>query len=42
MDWSEIDSIYGNIENHQKVLIDVKSIFNRKEIEERGYSYWRL
>jgi UDP-N-acetyl-D-galactosamine dehydrogenase len=42
MSWIEIDSIYRNIENHEKVLIDVKSIFNRKEIEEKGYSYWRL
>lgn len=38
----ELDSLYGNLENKDKILIDVKSIFDRKEIEEKGYSYWRL
>ena len=42
MSWSEIDSLYGDFENKDKVLIDVKSILDRKEIEEKGYSYWRL
>ncbi|MHC1761878.1 MAG: nucleotide sugar dehydrogenase [Negativicutes bacterium] len=28
--------------NTQQVLIDVKSIFNQKKLEERGYSYWSL
>lgn len=38
----ELDSLYGDFNNDEKVLIDVKSILNRNEIEERGYSYWRL
>ena len=42
MSWEEIDSLYGNFENKEKVLIDVKSILGRKDIEEKGYSYWRL
>lgn len=42
MSWSEIDSLYGNFENDRRVIIDVKSILNRKEIEGQGYSYWRL
>lgn len=42
MSWDEIDNLYGNFENHEKVLIDIKSILNRNEIEEKGYSYWRL
>ncbi len=42
MSWREIDSLYGNFENKDKVLIDVKSILDRTEIEEHGYSYWRL
>lgn len=42
MSWSEMDSLFGNFENKDKVLIDVKSILDRKEIEEQGYSYWRL
>lgn len=42
MRWEEIDSMYGDFKNNEKVLIDVKSVFNKKEIEEMGYSYWRL
>jgi UDP-N-acetyl-D-galactosamine dehydrogenase len=42
MSWDEIDSLYGDFENKDKVLIDVKSILDTKEIEELGYSYWRL
>lgn len=42
MSWDEIDSLYGNFENNDKVFIDVKSMLNRNEIEEMGYSYWRL
>lgn len=42
MSWREIDSLYGNFENDEKVLIDIKSILDKKEIEEKGYSYWRL
>lgn len=42
MGWDEIDSLYGEFENNEKVLIDVKSILDRNEIEEKGYSYWRL
>lgn len=38
----ELDLLYGNFNNDEKVLIDVKSILNRKEIEEKGYIYWRL
>lgn len=42
MSWKEIDNLYGNYENHEKILIDVKSILDRNEIENQGYSYWRL
>jgi len=42
MSWDDIDDLYGDCENNEKVLIDVKSILDRKEIEEKGYSYWRL
>jgi UDP-N-acetyl-D-galactosamine dehydrogenase len=42
MSWEYIDNLYGDYENNEKVLIDVKSIFDRKVIEEKGYSYWRL
>lgn len=42
MSWNDIDALYGDFDNNMKVLIDVKSILDRKEIEEKGYSYWRL
>jgi UDP-N-acetyl-D-galactosamine dehydrogenase len=42
MSWEDIDNLYGDFESHEKILIDVKSILDRNEIEEKGYSYWRL
>lgn len=42
MRWDEMDSLYGEFDNEEKILIDVKSILDRKVIEEKGYSYWRL
>jgi UDP-N-acetyl-D-galactosamine dehydrogenase len=42
MSWYEIDALYGEFDNNEKVLIDVKSILDKKVIEEKGYSYWRL
>jgi UDP-N-acetyl-D-galactosamine dehydrogenase len=40
--WEQIDSLYCKCDNSQKVLIDVKGLFNIKELNERGYTYWRL
>lgn len=42
MSWDDIDSLYGEFDDNEKILIDVKSILDRSEIEEKGYSYWRL
>ncbi|MFP4698648.1 MAG: nucleotide sugar dehydrogenase [Eubacteriales bacterium] len=42
MSWEDINALYGDVENKDKVLIDVKSILNRREIEEKGCYYWRL
>lgn len=36
---TDIDIFFGE---GQKVLLDVKGIFDRKVYEEAGYSYWRL
>ncbi len=33
------DKLYGE---RDKILIDVKSVFTRRELEDRGYNYWRL
>ena len=42
MSMEEIDALFGDFQNSEKVIIDVKSILDLKEIEEKGYSYWRL
>jgi UDP-N-acetyl-D-glucosamine/UDP-N-acetyl-D-galactosamine dehydrogenase len=41
----EIDQLcrlFKDIPNEEKVIIDVKSILDNHQIEELGYSYWRL
>lgn len=38
----EIDAMYAPMANNEKVLIDVKSVLNKAEIEAAGYRYWRL
>lgn len=35
----QIQSFY---KSHNKILIDVKSMFNLKELDKQGYNYWRL
>lgn len=42
MSWEDIDKLYGNYDNSEKVFIDIKSMFDIKEIKKMGYSYWRL
>jgi len=42
LSWDEIDSLYGDFNNKEKILIDVKSILDKNEIEQKRYSYWRL
>ncbi len=38
----QIDKYFVGADNDSKIIIDVKSIFDKKEIEEAGYRYWRL
>lgn len=42
LDLEQIDRLFGDFSNNKKVLIDIRSILDKKKIEERGYSYWRL
>lgn len=42
MPLSEIDKIFKNTENKNKVLIDVKSVIDKKAAQDAGYRYWRL
>lgn len=39
---SDIDKLYKDCSNSEKVLIDVKSLINKNEAESAGYRYWRL
>lgn len=38
----KIDSFYKKLPNSEKVIIDVKSMLDKKEIKSKGYSYWCL
>ncbi|MCR5651466.1 MAG: nucleotide sugar dehydrogenase [Lachnospiraceae bacterium] len=31
-----------SLKNSEKVIIDIKSVLDKKEVERNGYSYWRL
>lgn len=42
MSLEQVDALFGNSANNEKIIIDVKSIFDKKVIETKGYSYWRL
>jgi UDP-N-acetyl-D-glucosamine/UDP-N-acetyl-D-galactosamine dehydrogenase len=42
MKWEDIEALYGNFHNEEKILIDVKSIFDKNIVKNIGYSYWRL
>jgi len=39
---TDIDKLYIAGSNNEKVLIDVKSILDKRAIENAGYRYWRL
>lgn len=38
----ELNALYKQGSNEEKVLIDVKSIMDKKTVENEGYRYWRL
>lgn len=42
MSWEQIDRLFGDFDNKEKVVVDVKSILDKVEIEKRGYCYWKL
>lgn len=42
MNLNEIDSLFGNFDNSEKVIIDVKGILDKREVIENNYAYWRL
>jgi len=42
MSMEEIDTKFAQIPVDEKIVIDIKSLFNKIEFLEKGYSYWRL
>ena len=42
MGWDQIDGLFGDFDNSEKVIIDVKNVLNKDEVNARGYSSWRL
>ncbi|HHX17909.1 MAG TPA: nucleotide sugar dehydrogenase [Clostridium sp.] len=38
----QIDALFGDYNDSEKVIIDVKSVLNKNKAEEKGYIYWRL
>ena len=43
LSWKEVDRLFNGCDhNSKKVIIDVKSILNKSEVQKRGFSYWRL
>ena len=42
MPLSGIDKIFKDTENKNKVLVDVKSMIDKKAAQDAGYRYWRL
>ena len=39
---AKLATFFGNYTNSEKVVIDVKSILNKSELEQQNYRYWRL
>lgn len=42
MNIEDINKLFGEFDNEEKVIIDVKSLLDESEINKLGYSYWRL
>ncbi|WP_430790427.1 nucleotide sugar dehydrogenase [Virgibacillus flavescens] len=38
----KMDELFRDCSTEEKVIVDVKSILNKRDIENEGYSYWRL
>lgn len=37
-----MDNLFAPVDNSEKVVIDVKSILDKQQLIDKGYSYWRL
>lgn len=39
---NQIEDMFGKKPVNEKIIIDVKSVLNKTDIEKQGYSFWRL
>lgn len=42
LEQAEFDKMFKEVENKNKVLLDIKGVLNRNDYEHAGYNYWRL
>ncbi|WP_054860231.1 nucleotide sugar dehydrogenase [Gracilibacillus sp. JCM 18860] len=42
LDLDKINTLYNDMPNNEKILIDVKSQFDNEKVKEKGFLYWRL
>lgn len=42
MQFEKINSLFGNFDKNEKIIIDVKSILNKEKVINEGFSYWSL
>nr|WP_213422571.1 nucleotide sugar dehydrogenase [Bhargavaea massiliensis] len=42
LNWEQIDTMFGDSDKSEKVIIDIKSTLDREDTEQRGYIHWRL
>ena len=38
----ELNKLYSNCADNEKILVDVKGIYNKEDVSKFGFSYWRL
>ena len=38
----QINSMFGEFPNNEKIIIDIRSILNKNDFERLGFKYWRL
>ncbi|GAB2570585.1 UDP-N-acetyl-D-galactosamine dehydrogenase [Gracilibacillus alcaliphilus] len=42
LDWGALDRLFGQVPLEERIIIDVKSIYQQQEMERMGYRYWNL
>lgn len=42
MSKDDFEKLYKSSDNSEKIMVDVKGMLDRKELESNGYNYWRL